>query len=60
MSRKKVGRPSKIDTETMKTANISCTIIVIILLLLLSLCVVTVVNPNIINMIKASIQNLFK
>lgn len=56
---RKVGRPSKIDKDTMKTANISFIIILIILILLLSLAVLTVINPSIYDSLKASLIKLF-
>ena len=59
MAKGKVGRPSKIDKDTMKTANISFAIVVIILLLL-SLAALSVVNPSMYEALKASIANLFK
>lgn len=58
--KKSVRRPSKIDTEAMKEANISLTIIVIILLLLLTIATITIINPNIIDLIKARIIDIFK
>ncbi|MGN1268315.1 MAG: hypothetical protein ACI4U0_02280 [Candidatus Aphodocola sp.] len=60
MAKGKVGRPSKIDKDTMKAANISFAIVVIILLLLLSLAALSVVNPSMYEALKASIANLFK
>lgn len=60
MAKGKVGRPSKIDKDTMKAANISFAIVVIILLLLLSLAALSVVNPSMYKALKASIVNLFK
>ena len=56
MAKGKVGRPSKLDKDTMKEANISFIIIIIILLILLSVATLTVINPEI---FKASIINLF-
>lgn len=60
MARKTAGRPTKIDKETMKDANLVFLIIIIILVLLLSMTIITVINPEIFEMIKASIANLFK
>lgn len=60
MAKSKVGRPSKIDKDTMKAANISFIIVVAILLLLLSLTVLTIISPETYNALKASIANLFK
>lgn len=60
MAKSKVGRPSKIDKDTMKAANISFIIVVSILLLLLSLTVLTIISPETYNALKASIANLFK
>ena len=59
MSKNKIGRPSKIDKDTMKTANISFIIIIIIFIILLSFGVMTFFNPDMIGYIKASIANLF-
>ena len=59
MAKGKVGRPSKLDKDTMKEANISFIIIIIILLILLSVATLTVINPEIYNALKASIINLF-
>ena len=56
MAKGKVGRPSKLDKDTMKEANIS---FIIILLILLSVATLTVINPEIYNALKASIINLF-
>lgn len=55
-----VGRPSKVDKEAMNEANIMFLVIIIILLLLLSTTIVTIIRPDIFDMIKASIFNLFK
>jgi len=60
MAKNKVGRPSKIDKDTMKAANISFGIVVIILLLLLSLAALSIINPSTYEALKASIANLFK
>lgn len=60
MAKNKVGRPSKLDKDTMKAANISFVIIVIILLLLLSLAALSIINPSTYEALKASIANLFK
>lgn len=60
MAKSKVGRPSKIDKDTMKAANISFIIVVVILLLLLSLTALTIISPETYNALKASIANLFK
>jgi len=60
MAKSKVGRPSKLDKETMKAANISFIIVIVILLLLLSLTALTIINPDIYDALKASIANLFK
>lgn len=60
MAKNKVGRPSKIDKDTMKAANISFGIVVIILLLLLSLAALSIINPSTYEALKASIINLFK
>lgn len=59
MSRKTVGRPSKVDKAAMSEANIWFTLIVIMLLLLLSVGVGAIAKPELIDMIKASIYNLF-
>ena len=59
MAKGKVGRPSKLDKDTMKEANISFIIIIIILLILLSVATLAVINPEIYNALKASIINLF-
>ncbi|MEE0699759.1 MAG: hypothetical protein U0M66_04155 [Bacilli bacterium] len=60
MAKKRVGRPAKIDKDTMKDANLVFLIIIIILILLLSMTIITAFNPEIFDMIKASITNLFK
>lgn len=60
MARGKVGRPSKIDKDTMRAANVSFIIIVVTLLLLLSLTALTVVSPETYDAIKALVINLFK
>lgn len=60
MAKNKVGRPSKIDKETMKIADIGFTIIVIILLLLLSLAALSVATPETYEALKATVFNLFK
>ncbi len=60
MAKGKVGRPSKLDKDTMKAANISFTIVIVILLLLLSLTALTIVSPEAYEALKASIANLFK
>ena len=60
MAKGKVGRPSKLDKDTMKEANISFIIIIIILLILLSVATLTVINPEIYNALKASIININK
>lgn len=60
MAKSKVGRPSKLDKETMKAANISFIIVIVILLLLLSLTALTIINPDVYDALKASIVNLFK
>lgn len=60
MSKKSVGRPSKLDKQTMNEANIWFTFMIIILLLLLVVGITTIANPELIDMIKASINSLFK
>lgn len=60
MAKSKVGRPSKIDKDTMKAANISFIIVIVILLLLLSLTVLTIISPDTYDALKASIVNLFR
>jgi hypothetical protein len=60
MAKNKVGRPSKIDKDTMKAANIVFIIVIIILLLLLSLTALSIVNPNMYEALMASVANLFK
>lgn len=59
MASRRVGRPSKIDKETMKVADIGFIIILIILILLLSLAVLTVINPSMYDSLKASIKSIF-
>lgn len=59
MSKNKVGRPSKLDVDTMKQTDISVAIIIIILLLLLSFTVIMVINPDAARSIKASVASLF-
>ncbi len=60
MAKKKVGRPSKIDNDTMREVNVWFVFIIVILFVLLSMTIITIVNPNVIENIKASIINLFK
>ncbi len=60
MAKQKQGRPSKIDKDTMHTADTWFIIIIVILLLLLAFSTLTVINPEIYEYIKASIANLFK
>ena len=60
MAKGKVGRPSKLDKDTMKAANISFAIVVILLLLLLSLAALTIISPDTYDALKASLANLFK
>lgn len=57
---KKVGRPSKIDKDTMHTANIAFIIVIIILVLLLFVATLSVVSPEVYESLKANIINLFK
>ncbi len=59
MAKQKQGRPSKIDKETMRSANVWFTIMVIILLVLLAFSTLYIVNPEIYEYLKASIINLF-
>lgn len=60
MSKKAVGRPSKINKEAMNEANVWFMIVMVMLLILLSVSFATIINPEIVNMIKASLANLFK
>ncbi len=60
MATKKVRRPSKIDKDTMKAANIGFMIIIIILLILLSVAALSVISPDLYESLKANIINLFK
>lgn len=60
MAKKKVGRPSKIDKDTMKAANVSFMVIVVILLALLSVAALSVMKPSVYEALKASVFNLFK
>lgn len=60
MAKAKVGRPSKIDKDTMKAANISFVIIMIILLLLLSVAALSVVSPETYEALRANVIRLFK
>lgn len=59
MRAKRVGRPGKIDRDTMKMTNIGLIIIVIILLILLSVSAITIFNPEVLGYIKACLRNLF-
>lgn len=60
MAKKKVGRPSKIDVDTMNSFNVFFIIIIIILIMLLSVGIMSIIDPHLIDMIKASLANLFK
>lgn len=60
MATKRVGRPSKIDKDTMHSANIMFIIVIIILLLLLSVATLSFISPDLYESLKASIINLFK
>ena len=53
MRAKRVGRPGKIDRDTMKMTNTGLIIIVIILLILLSVSAITIFNPEVLGYIKA-------
>ena len=55
-----VGRPSKIDKETMKVTNVWFIIMIIILLILLSITTLSIVTPEVIDNLKATIINVFK
>ena len=57
---KRVGRPSKIDKDTMRDANIGFILIIIILLILLFVATLSIVSPSTYESLKASIINLFK
>lgn len=57
--KKSVGRPSKLDKDTMREANISFFVIMIILILLLTIATLTIINTEIFDYIKASLANLF-
>ncbi len=59
MAKQKQGRPSKIDKDTMHSANVWFIIIIIILLFLLAFGTLSAMNPEVYNYIKASIANLF-
>ena len=48
-----------IDQKTMKTADIMFLIMIIILLILLSVAIISIISPELINNIKASLLNLF-
>lgn len=60
MAKTRVGRPSKIDKDTMKVANISFMIVVIVLLILLSVAALSIISPELYESLKASVINLFK
>ncbi len=60
MVKNKVGRPSKIDKDTMKAANIGFIIVIIILLILLSVAALSVISPDLYESLKANVINLFK
>ena len=58
--KKRQGRPSKIDKESMKVTNTVFLITIIVLLILLSVATVTIINPSLIENIKANIRSLIK
>lgn len=60
MAKTRVGRPSKIDKDTMKVANISFMIVIIVLLILLSVAALSIISPELYESLKASVINLFK
>lgn len=60
MSKKIVGRPSKINKEAMNEANVWFMVVMVMLLILLSVSFATIINPEMVDMIKASLANLFK
>lgn len=60
MAKTRVGRPSKIDKDTMKAANISFMIVVIVLLILSSVAALSIISPELYESLKASVINLFK
>lgn len=49
----------KVDKKTMKDANISFIIIIIILFILLTVGAIGIINPNVYDVIKASLGKLF-
>ncbi len=57
--KKEANKRVKIDKKSMREADRYFIIIIIILFILLSVAMVTIINPDMINNIKASIQNLF-
>ena len=57
--KKEVKSSVKVDRKAMKEANRYFIVIIIILFILLSVAMVTIINPNIIDDIKASLHNLF-
>ena len=59
MASRKVGRPSKIDKDTMHSANILFIIIIIILLLLLSVVTLSFVSPEAYESLQGLIKYLF-
>lgn len=60
MAKTRVGRPSKIDKDTMKVANISFMIVIIVLLILLSVAALSIISPELYESLKGSVINLFK
>lgn len=60
VAKTRVGRPSKIDKDTMKVANISFMIVIIVLLILLSVAALSIISPELYESLKASVINLFK
>ena len=59
MKQKNIGRPSKIDKDTMKITNVGLIIMIIIFLILLSVSAITILNPEVLDYIKACLRNLF-
>ena len=57
--KKRRGRTSKIDKETMKVANTLFLIVIIVFFILLSFTALAIYNPEMYDLLKASIYNLF-